>query len=102
MIAFGKLFFNKIGGKLTKSKVIFESNEKVYGYLPRDKEWVCYQCILTVKNSNRSQVTLTMTFVPPHPPWFKLPEGKIIRGESISDVYGKVSMFFKKFGIDFK
>ena len=101
MIRVGKEIHPKIGKKLVKSKakVIFESSEKIYGYLPRDKEWIHYQCKLTVQNSNKNQVTLVMTFVPPHPPWFKLPEEKIIKGESISDVYGKVSLFLKNLGL---
>jgi hypothetical protein len=47
-------------------------------------------------------VSLEMTFVPPHPFAFNMPENHSIKGVSITDVYVKVVKFFNKFGIEFR
>jgi hypothetical protein len=52
---------------MPKYNVIFESNEKIYGIVPRAYDWVCYKSILKVKDGVKYPVSLEMTFVPPHP-----------------------------------
>jgi hypothetical protein len=82
--------------------ILFQSNEKIFGYLPKDREWVQYECELTVKAKGKTPVVLEMVFIPPHPPWFELPESHRIKSESITDVYVKVAKFLRKYGIEFK
>lgn len=43
-----------------------------------------------------------MTFVPPHPSAFNMPDSHFIKGTSITDVYVKVVRFFNKFDIEFR
>ena len=86
---------------VAKYKIVFKSNEEIYGVLSRSREGVCYKGTLTVKDGGKTPVSLKMTFVPPHPFVFEMPEKHSIKAESISEAYAKVAKFFKRFGIDF-
>jgi hypothetical protein len=96
------IFFEIPEEDLMDKNILFKTKEKIYGYLPRDKEWIRYEGELTVKAKGKSPVVLDMTFIPPHPPWFELPEIHQIKGENVTDVYTKVVKFFRKYGIEFK
>ena len=61
-----------------------------------------YKSILKVKDGGKYPVSLEMTFVPPHPFAFNMPDNHSIKGTSITDVYVKVVRFFNKFGIEFR
>ena len=87
---------------MPRYKVIYESIEDIYGIVPKANDWVHYSSILKVKDGGKKTVFLEMTFVPPHPFLFNMPEKHSIRAESITDAYAKVVKFFKKFGIEFR
>ncbi len=87
---------------MPKYNVVFESNEEIYGIVPKAYDWVHYKSILKVKDGGKYPVSLEMTFVPPHPFAFNMPESHSIKGTNITDVYVKVVRFFTKFGIAFR
>ncbi len=70
--------------------------------MPKAYDWVHYKSILKVKDGGKYPVSLEMTFVPPHPFAFNMPESHSIKGISITDVYVKVVKFFNKSGIEFR
>ena len=86
---------------MAKYKVIFESEEEIYGVVPRSNDWVHYKSILKIKDGGKKPVSLEMTFVPPHPFAFNMPEKHSIKAENITYAYVKVVKFFKSFGIEF-
>lgn len=83
------------------AKVIFESKEEIYGIVPRAYDQVHYSAVLIVKDSGKNPVSLDMSFVPPHPFLFNMPEKHFIKAQSISGAYAKVIKFFKQFGIQY-
>jgi hypothetical protein len=87
---------------MPKHNIIFESKEDIYGVVPKAYDWVHYESILMVKDGGKHPVSLEMTFVPPHPFAFNMPENHLIKGISITDAYVKVVRFFKKFGIELR
>ena len=87
---------------MPKYNTIFESNETIYGIVPRAHDWVEYSCILKVKDGGKFPVSLEMKFIPPHPFAFNMPLEKSIKAESISEAYWKVIKFFSQNGIEFK
>ena len=87
---------------MPRYNVVFESIEEIYGIVPKAYDWVHYKSILKVKDGGKYPVSLEMTFVPPHPFAFNMPESHSIKGISITDVYVKVVKFFNKFGIKFR
>lgn len=87
---------------MPKNKVVFEFNEEIYGIVPKAQDWVHYKSILKIKDGGKTPVSLEMTFVPPHPFAFNMPDSYFIKGTSITDVYVKVVRFFDKFGIEFR
>jgi hypothetical protein len=87
---------------MPRYKVVFESTEEIYGVVPRAYDCVHYKSILKIKDGGKTPVSLEMTFVPPHPFAFNMPDSHLIKGTSITDVYVKVVRFFNKFGIEFR
>ena len=87
---------------MPRYNVVFESNEEIYGIVPKAYDWVHYKSILKVKDGGKYPVSLEMTFIPPHPFAFNMPESHSIKGASITDVYEDVVKFFNKFGIEFR
>lgn len=87
---------------MPKYNVIFESKEEIYGVLSRANDWIHYKSTLQIKDGGKTPVSLEMTFVPPHPLAFNMPEKHFIKAESITGVYAKEIKFFKNFGIEFK
>lgn len=82
--------------------LIFESNENVYGVVPRANDWVEYTCVLKVKSGGKMPVSLDMKFVPPHPFSVNMPSEHSIKAVSISDLYWKVVKFLAKYGVEFR
>ena len=87
---------------MPRYKIIFESKEEIYGIVPKANDWVHYSSILKVKDGGKYPVSFDMSFVPPHPYAFNMPEKHSIKAASIMDVYTKVFKYFKKFGIEFQ
>ena len=86
---------------MARYKIIFESAEEIYGVIPRANDWVHYSSTLKIKDGGKLPVSLDMTFVPPHPFAFNMPEQHSIKAANITDAYVKVVKFFNKFGIKF-
>lgn len=72
------------------------------GYLPKAEEWVKYSGVLKIFDGGKNPVSLEMTFVPPHPFPFNMPDSHSIRAESVTDAYAKVVKFFDPYGIKFR
>ncbi len=87
---------------MNKTKVKFESQETVTGRVRGSAEWIEYEAILRVKDSEKKPVSLELKFVPPHPLVVNMPEHKTLEAESITQVFLKLVHFFDKFCIDFK
>jgi len=87
---------------MPRYKIIFESKEEIYGIVPKANDWVHYSSILKIKDGGKYPVSLEMSFIPPHPFAFNMPEKHSIKAESITGVYAKVFKFFNKFGIEFQ
>ena len=87
---------------MPKYRTIFESKEEIYGVVPRANDWVHYSSILKIKDGGKYPVSLEMSFVPPHPFAFNMPEKRSIKAVSITDAYAKVVNYFKKLGIEFR
>jgi hypothetical protein len=89
-------------GIMSRYNIVYESSEDIYGVVPKAYDRVHYKSILKVKDGGKFPVSLEMTFVPPHPFAFNMPDSHSIKGTSITDVYVKVVRFFNKFGIEFR
>ena len=83
---------------MPKARVIFTSKENIHGYMPLDKEFVEYTGTLQITDRKNSPVTLELSFVPPPPFIFLMPEEKLIKADSITSVYAKLVKFFKRYG----
>jgi hypothetical protein len=86
---------------MQKYKIVFESEESLYGVVPRANDWVEYRGILKVKNRGKLPVSLEMTFVPPHPFSVNMPLKHNMKAETISSLYGKLVKFLAKYGVEF-
>lgn len=53
---------------------VFESNEEIYGIVPKTNDWAHYSALLHVKDGGKFPVVLDMEFVPPHPFAFNMPK----------------------------
>ena len=84
------------------AKVIFESTEHIRGRLTGGKEWVHYSGLLQVRDSGKKPVSLQLTFLPPHPLACDMPTEKLLRGDTITDVYEKLVRFLGRLGVQFR
>ena len=87
---------------MPRYKIIYESDETILGYLPQAREWIEYSGVLKIRDGGKKPVSIDMTFVPPHPFPFNMPETHSIRAESVTDAYTKVVKYFDRFGIKLK
>lgn len=81
--------------------ILFESVENIEAVFPRGKERITYRGRLQVLDSGASPVRLELSFVPPHPFCFNLPESHSIRGKSVTEVYVKLTRFLRRSGFEF-
>lgn len=82
-------------------KLLHESVENIEAVLPRSKERIAYRGLLRVMESGASPVRLKLSFVPPHPFCYNMPESHSIRGKSVTDVYVKLARFLRRNGCEF-
>jgi len=87
---------------MPRYKIIFESDETINGYLPASRDWIQYECLLKIRDGGKKPVSMDMTFIPPHPCPFNMPESHSIRAVSVTDAYVKVVKFLDRFRIKFK
>lgn len=87
---------------MPRYNVIYESDETILGYLPHSRDWLEYSAELKIRDGGNKPVSIEMTFIPPHPFPFNMPESHSIRAESVTDAYTKVVKYFDRFGIKLK
>ncbi len=86
---------------MPRYNIIYESDETIYGSIPKSGEWIQYSAVLKIRDGGKKPVSIEMTFVPPHPFAFNMPETHSIRAENVTAAYAKVVKFFNRFGIRF-
>jgi len=88
---------------MPKSKVVYQENQEVIGKHLQTKEWVMYSGKLTIYDRKINPVILKLkseiydSFIREF-----MNEKIIFKGNSISDVYGKLSKWYYKNGIIFQ
>ena len=88
---------------MPKTKIIYQANQEVIGKHLRSKEWVMYSGKLTIYDRKTNPVILKLnseiddTFIGEF-----MEEKKEFKGNSISDVFGKVAKWYLKNGIIFQ
>ena len=87
---------------MPRYKVLYDSEEEIYGVVSKTGDWVLYKGKLKIKSGGKQPVSLDLEFVPPHPPTVDMPEKYGLKTASVSEAYAKVSKFLKKFGVEFR
>ncbi len=87
---------------MPRYKVIYESEENIYGVVSRSGDWIHYKGTLKIKSGGKQPISLDMVFVPPHPSMVDMPETHSIKTASITEAYAKMAKFLKKFGVEFR
>ena len=82
-----------------KDSFMFKSDETIWGLVRQCNEPIEYKAILTVEDCG--QVSLTLTFVPPHPFVVNMPEHHCIEAQSITVAYARLVRFLNDYGVDF-
>ena len=70
---------------MPRYKIIYESEETIIGHLPKSDEWIEYTGILKIRDGGKTPVTLDMTFEPPHPFAFNMPDTLSIKAISVTE-----------------
>ena len=87
--------------KMKKAQIIYTEKDEIQGYFPKGRDSVFYECTLTVTDKKTKPVTLELN-ITIHNYVFEFPEKKIFTGDSVSEVYGKLSKWFASYGFVFK
>jgi len=88
---------------MPKSKIIYQADQEVIGKHLRSKEWVMYSGELTIYDRKTNPIVLKLkseiydTFIGEF-----MDDKKESKGDSISDVYGKLAKWYYKNGIAFQ
>lgn len=88
---------------MIKTKLIYQGDQEVIGKHLRSNQWVMYSGKLTIYDRNTNPIVLRLrseiydTFLGEF-----MEEKKEFKGNSVSDVYGKVSKWYYKNGIIFQ
>ncbi|TLX73279.1 hypothetical protein E9993_15940 [Labilibacter sediminis] len=88
---------------MPKSTIIYQSNEEIIGKHIRSKEWVMYSGKLTIFDRKTNPIVLKLkseiddTFIGEF-----MEEKKEFKGNSLSNVYGKVAKWYLKNGVIFQ
>jgi len=88
---------------MRKSKIIYQANQEVIGKHLRSNEWVMYSGKLTVYDRKTNPVILKLiseiddTFIGEF-----MEVKKEFKGNTVSDVYGKMAKWYYKHGIIFQ
>jgi hypothetical protein len=81
-----------------EDSLTFKSDETIWGRVRQADESIQYSGILRVEESG--QVSLELSFVPPHPFIVNLPENHRIEAPSITEAYARLVAFLDDYGID--
>lgn len=88
---------------MPKAKIIYQADQEVIGKHLRSNEWIMYSGKLTIYDRKINPIVLRLkseiydTFIGEF-----MEDKKEFKGESISDVYGKMSKWYYKNGIIFQ
>ncbi len=88
---------------MSKSLIIYQANQEVIGKHLRSNEWVMYSGNLTIYDRKSDPVVLKLkseindSFIGEF-----MDEKKEFKGNSVSEVYGKMSKWYYKNGIIFQ
>ena len=88
---------------MPKSVIIYQADQEVIGKHLRSKEWIMYSGKLTIYDRKTNPVILRLkseiydTFIGEF-----MEEKKELKGNSVSDVYGKLAKWYYKNGIIFQ
>jgi hypothetical protein len=88
---------------MPKSTIIYQADQEVIGKHLRSKEWIMYSGNLTIYDRKTNRVILKLkseiydTFIGEF-----MEEKKEFKGDSVSDVYGKLAKWYYKNGIIFQ
>jgi len=87
---------------MPKFSILYQSKEQILGVIPKVREWIEYKAVLTIKDGGKDPVTLKMIFVHPQPLAFDMPERRVIKGPSITQVYAKLVKFLRGYGLELR
>ncbi len=88
---------------MPKTTIIYQADQEVIGKHLQSKEWVMYSGKLTIYDRKTNPVVLKLkseiwdTFIGEF-----MEDKKEFKGDSVSDVYGKMSKWYYKNGIIFQ
>ena len=88
---------------MRKSKIVYQANQDVIGKHLKSKEWVMYSGTLTIYDRKTNPIILRLNseiydyFI-----GVSMEEKKVFKGESVSEVFGKVAKWYLKNGIVFQ
>ena len=88
---------------MVKSIILYQADQEVIGKHLRSKEWVMYSGKLTIYDRKTNPIVLKLkseiddTFIGEF-----MEYKKEFKGDSVSDVYGKVAKWYNKNGIIFQ
>jgi len=86
---------------MDKKKIIYQTNETIYGYENRSKEWYEYKANIKICESIKTPVIITLHIKDIHP-FLDIPKTKIIKAENITKAFIKISKYLKSYGIVLK
>ena len=84
-------------------KIIFESDEEIFGYFKKAKEWISYKGKLVIRNRKTKPIELSikMDYVSIGLDMV-MPERKIFASNRVTEVYVKLSYWLLSYGVTFK
>lgn len=88
---------------MASAKILYQSKEEITGRHLRSGEWIYYTGVLTVYDRKTAPVTLKLkseicdSFISE-----VMENKKEIRGDSISEVFGKVAKWLRNRGVNFQ
>jgi len=85
-----------------KAKVVYQSEERIFGFSARSREYIEYSATITIKDSGKKPVSIKLSFVPPHPYVFDMPLTRKVEAESLSQAFAKIAKFFRGFGFEMR
>jgi len=86
---------------MEKSQIIYTEKQEIMGYFPKGRDGVFYEGTLTITDKDKHSVTLELK-ITMHHFIFEFPETKTFKGDSVSEVYGKLSKWFASLGFVFR
>ena len=86
---------------MNKKKIVYQTNETIYGYEVRSKIWYEYKADIKIDESNKTPVIVTLKFQDQHD-FIEIPKVKIIKAETISKAFSKIISYLQSYGMELK